>query len=276
MKLVNSALWGVFTGLAILTKGPTALLIVGLVAGITYLNDLLRLTGISQRLFKFLPDYKLKLSDIAVFLLFTILVGGSWFLAQVLTGNADMVMKFILYQVRLFTIPDAGHGGHWSYHFFVLLIGVFPASLFALMRFRRVKSQPEQQNRFHGIMLVMFWVVLILFSIVKTKIIHYSSLAYFPLTFVAAVSINDLLNGTLRWRKWLSVLLIAFASLFAIVVSVLPLVEKFKGKIIDSGIIKDDFAVANLQADVKWTGFEWLLGLFLLAAVIYSVILAKK
>jgi len=276
MKLVNSALWGVFTGLAILTKGPTALLIVGLVAGIAYLNDLFRLTSISPRLFKFLPDYKLKLSDIAVFLLFTILVGGSWFLAQVLTGNADMVMKFILYQVRLFTIPDAGHGGHWSYHFFVLLIGVFPASLFALMRSRRVKSQTEQQNRFHGIMLVMFWVVLILFSIVKTKIVHYSSLAYFPLTFVAAVSINDLLNGSLRWRKWLSVLLIAFASLFAIAVSVLPLVEKFKGKIIDSGIIKDDFAVANLQADVKWTGFEWLLGLFLLAAVIYSVILAKK
>lgn len=276
IKLVNSALWGVFTGLAILTKGPTALLIVGLVAGIAYLNDLFRLTGISPRLFKFLPDYKLKLSDIAVFLLFTILVGGSWFLAQVLTGNADMVMKFILYQVRLFTIPDAGHGGHWSYHFFVLLIGVFPASLFALMRFRRVKSQTEQQNRFHGIMLVMFWVVLILFSIVKTKIVHYSSLAYFPLTFVAAVSINDLLNGSLRWRKWLSVLLIAFASLFAIAVSVLPLVEKFKGKIIGSGIIKDDFAVANLQADVKWTGFEWLLGLFLLAAVIYSVILAKK
>ncbi len=276
MKLVNSALWGVFTGLAILTKGPTALLIVGLVSGIAYLNDLFRLSGISPRLLKFLPDYKLKLSDIAVFLLFTILVGGSWFLAQMLTGNADMVMKFILYQVRLFTIPDAGHGGHWSYHFFVLLIGVFPASLFALMRFRRVKSQPEQQNRFHGIMLVMFWVVLILFSIVKTKIVHYSSLAYFPLTFVAAVSINDLLNGTLRWRKWLSVLLIAFALLFAIAVSVLPLVEKFKGKIIDSGIIKDDFAVANLQADVKWTGFEWLLGLFLLAAVIYSVILAKK
>jgi 4-amino-4-deoxy-L-arabinose transferase-like glycosyltransferase len=275
-KFINAALWGVFTGLAILTKGPTALLIVGLVAGIAYLNDLVRLAGISPRLLKFLPEFKLRISDIAVFLLFTILVGGSWFLAQILTGNADMVMKFILYQVRLFTIPDAGHGGHWSYHFIVLLIGVFPASLFALMRFRRVKGQPEQQNQFHGIMLVMFWVVLILFSIVKTKIVHYSSLAYFPLTFIAAVAINDLLNGSLKWRKWLSVMLIVFATLFAIIVSVLPLVEKFKGKIIDSGIIKDDFAVANLQADVKWTGFEWLLGLFLIAAVIYSVILAKK
>ncbi len=275
-KFINAALWGVFTGLAILTKGPTALLIVGLVAGIAYLNDLLRLAGISPRLLKFLPEFKLRISDIAVFLLFTILVGGSWFLAQILTGNADMVMKFILYQVRLFTIPDAGHGGHWSYHFIVLLIGVFPASLFALMRFRRVKGQPEQQTQFHGIMLVMFWVVLILFSIVKTKIVHYSSLAYFPLTFFAAVAINDLLNGSLKWRKWLSVMLIVFASLFAIVVSVLPLVEKFKEKIIASGIIKDDFAVANLQADVKWTGFEWLLGLFLLSAVIYTVILAKK
>lgn len=275
-KFINAALWGVFTGLAILTKGPTALLIVGLVAGIAYLNDLLRLAGISPRLLKFLPEFKLRISDIAVFLLFTILVGGSWFLAQILTGNADMVMKFILYQVRLFTIPDAGHGGHWSYHFIVLLIGVFPASLFALMRFRRVKGQPEQQTQFHGIMLVMFWVVLILFSIVKTKIVHYSSLAYFPLTFIAAVAINDLLNGSLKWRKWLSVMLMVFASLFAIVVSVLPLVEKFKEKIIASGIIKDDFAVANLQADVKWTGFEWLLGLFLLSAVIYTVILAKK
>ena len=275
-KFINSALWGGFTGLAILTKGPTALLIVGLVAGIAYLNDLIRLVGISPRLFKFLPDYKIRLSDIAVFLLFTLLIGGSWFLAQILNGNADMVMKFILYQVRLFTIPDAGHGGHWSYHFIVLLIGVFPASLFALMRFRRVNGQSDQQRQFHGIMLVMFWVVLILFTIVKTKIVHYSSLAYFPLTFVAAVSINDLLNGTLRWRKWLNVTLIAFASLFAIVVSALPLVEKFKGKILDSGIIKDDFAVANLQADVKWTGFEWLLGLFLLSAVVYAVILAKK
>ena len=275
-KFINAALWGVFTGLAILTKGPTALLIVGLVAGIAYLNDLVRLAGISPRLLKFLPEFKLRISDIAVFLLFTILVGGSWFLAQILTGNADMVMKFILYQVRLFTIPDAGHGGHWSYHFIVLLIGVFPASLFALMRFRRVKGQPEQQNQFHGIMLVMFWVVLILFSIVKTKIVHYSSLAYFPLTFIAAVAINDLLNGSLKWRKWLSVMLIVFASLFAVVVSVLPLVEKFKEKIIGSGIIKDDFAVANLQADVKWTGFEWLLGLFLLSAVIYVVVLAKK
>lgn len=275
-RFMNSALWGVFTGLAILTKGPTALLIIGLVAGFVYLNDLLRIFGFKSRVFAFLPDFKWRFGDIAVFLLFTILVGGSWFLLQALNGNADMVMKFILYQVRLFTIPDAGHGGNWSYHFIVLLIGVFPASLYALMRFSRVKVQQEEQAQFHSVILILFWVVLILFTVVKTKIVHYSSLCYFPLTFLAALAIRDMLTGTLRWSKWLSVLLIVMASLFALLVSVLPLIDRFKEKISSSGMIKDDFAVANLQADVKWTGFEWLLGLVFLSAVVYSVILANK
>ena len=275
-RFLYSALWGVFTGLAILTKGPTALLIIGLVVAIAYLPDLFRMLKIKTRFLTSAPNFKLRFSDIIIFLLFTILVGGSWFLLQVLSGNTDMVMRFIIYQVRLFTIPDAGHGGHWSYHFVVLLVGVFPASVFALMRFRRPKSELAGQRQFHGLMLILFWVVLILFSIVKTKIVHYSSLCYFPLTFLAALAIRDLLNGTLPWRKWLSVLLVVFASIFAILVSVLPLVERFKDKIISSGIIKDDFAVANLQADVKWTGFEWLIGLFLLSTVIYAIILANR
>lgn len=275
-RFIFSALWGVFTGLAILTKGPTALLIVGLVVSIAYLPDLLRILKIKTRFQSEKPTYSLRLSDIVLFIVFTILVGGSWFLVQALSGHGDMVWKFILYQIRLFTIPDAGHGGHWSYHFIVLLVGVFPASLFALPRFRRVKDQLVEQRRFHGLMLILFWVVLILFSIVKTKIVHYSSLCYFPLTFIATLAIRDMLNGTLRWPKWLSILLIAFASVFALLVTALPLIDNFKGKIISSGIIKDDFAVANLQADVTWTGFEWLIGVLLLSAVIYAVILARR
>jgi len=275
-RFVYAASWGVFTGLAILTKGPTALLIIGLVVAIAYLPDLFRLANIKVRFFSSVPAFKLRFSDIFVFLLFTILVGGSWFLLQVINGNSNMVMKFILYQVRLFTIPDAGHGGHWSYHFVVLLVGVFPASLFALMRFSRPKEQTDVQRQFHGVMLILFWVVLILFSIVKTKIVHYSSLCYFPLSFLAALAIRDMLSGSLKWKKWLSVFLILVASLFAILVSALPQVERFKAKIIESGIIKDDFAVANLQADVQWTGFEWVMGILLISSVVYAVILAHK
>jgi len=275
-RFLYAALWGSFTGLAILTKGPTALLIVGLVVSIAYLPHLLQLLNIKTRFFKSPPLFTLRFTDVLVFLLFTILIGGSWFLAQIMSGHSDMVWKFILYQVRLFTIPDAGHGGHWSYHFMVLLVGVFPASLFALMRFRVPSAQPEPQRRFHSIMLILFWVVLILFTIVKTKIVHYSSLCYLPLTFLAAAAIHDMLNGTLKWRRWLSALLIFFAALFSILVAAVPFIEKYKTRIIESGIIKDDFAVANLQAQVTWTGIEWLVGLFLLTMVVYAVALANR
>jgi len=275
-RFLYAALWGSFTGLAILTKGPTALLIVGLVVSIAYLPSLMQLVKIKSRFLKSPPLFTLRFTDVLVFFLFTILIGGSWFLAQIMSGHSDMVWKFILYQVRLFTIPDAGHGGHWSYHFMVLLVGVFPASLFAFMRFRVPSSQPEPQRRFHSIMLILFWVVLILFTIVKTKIVHYSSLCYLPLTFLAATAIHDLLNGTLKWRRWLSALLIFFAALFSILVAAVPFIEKYKTRIIESGIIKDDFAVANLQAQVTWTGIEWLIGLFLLAMVVYAVVLANR
>jgi len=275
-RFIYSALWGIFTGLAILTKGPTALIIIGLVVAIAYVPNILRNMHVKMRLFRSLPDFTFKLSDILVFLAFTLLVGGSWFLLQIVNGNADMVWKFILYQVRLFTIPDAGHGGHWSYHFIILLVGVFPASIFALMRFRYSASKHEDERKFHYLMLVIFWVVLLLFSIVKTKIVHYSSMCYFPLTFLAALAIRDLVSGTIKWRSWLSVVLISMSSVLAMLISAFPLVEKYKGSIIDSGIIKDEFAVANLQADVSWTGFEWLLGLLLLCGVIFSVILARR
>jgi hypothetical protein len=125
-------------------------------------------------------------------------------------------------------------------------------------------------------MLVLFWVVLILFSIVKTKIVHYSSLCYFPLTFLAALAVRDMLDGNLRWSRWLSAFLIVFSSLLAILVTALPLVEKYKQAIISSGVIKDDFAVANLQAEVAWTGFEWLLGLLLMLSVMVAVIQARR
>ncbi len=275
-RFLFAALWGSFTGLAILTKGPTALLIIGLVVSIAYLPHLLQLLNIKNRFLKSLPAFTLRLSDIAIFLLFTILIGGSWFLVQVLSGHSDMVLKFIFYQIRLFTIPDAGHGGPWFYHFLILLVGVFPASIFALMRFRHSGAQTSQQKQFQGIMLILFWVVLILFSIVKTKIVHYSSLCYFPLTFLAALAIHDLINGSLRWRKWLSAVLIVIAAVFSIAVAALPLVAKCRDQIISSGIIKDDFAVANLQANVAFTGFEWVIGLILIFAVVYAVILAHR
>jgi len=275
-RFFHSALWGVFTGLAILTKGPTALLIIGLVAAITYLPSLLKGIHLLKSTADNKPQFQLRLADLSIFLIFTILIGGSWFFVQLFTGHSDMVWKFISYQIRLFTIPDAGHGGNWTYHLVVLLVGVFPASVFALQGFRVSNGNSAWQQQFQKVMLILFWVVLILFTIVKTKIVHYSSLCYLPLTFLSALVIRQMLLGKLRWPGWLNGLLILIAGLFAVFTFFLPFIDCFKDRIIRSGMINDDFALANLQAEVHWTGYESLAGVFLLIGIITAIILRKK
>jgi 4-amino-4-deoxy-L-arabinose transferase-like glycosyltransferase len=89
-------------------------------------------------------------------------------------------VQFTIRQWELLTTPDAGHGGFLLYHFPVVFLGCFPASLLFLQAIRRQK--PDRKRMVH----VLFWVVLLLFTVVKTKIMHYSSLTYYPLTFLAA------------------------------------------------------------------------------------------
>ena len=76
-------------------------------------------------------------SDIFIFLLVLIFVGGFWFILQIFNGNYSVIQDFIVYQIRLFKTKDAGHGGFFLYHVVVLLAGVFPASLFAIKSFKR-------------------------------------------------------------------------------------------------------------------------------------------
>lgn len=270
LRMVYAALGGLFIGLAVMTKGPAAFLILGLVLFVYLVISILQMVRTKTK------GIPVQWRDLVLFALVAIFTGGFWFLLQIMNGHTDMVIKFIMYQVRLFTTPDAGHGGHWSYHAWVLLVGVFPASVFALLSLKTRKSDAPLLKRFHLFMLILFWVVLVLFSIVKTKIVHYSSLCYFPLTFMAAMTVMYLLEQKKRWNKGLSVLLLVITVLLVLVSIGLPIALIYKEKIIATGMIKDAFAVANLQADVKWSGLEGLGGLLLLAGVIYSLMVMKK
>ncbi len=56
----------------------------------------------------------------------------------------------------------------------------------------------------------------------------------------------------------------------------LQLFIRFKDRIVAKGWIHDPFAVGNLQASVHWSGFEFLLGVFLLAGVLISIVAFRK
>lgn len=247
------AIGGALLGLAILTKGPAAVVIMGLTFGVYLLVRKFRVP--------------LKVSDIGIFSLATIITGGSWFFYQLITGNLQVIIDFIEYQVRLFTTHDAGHRGFLLYHFVVLLVGVFPASVLMIPAKGQIKSLNITENHYFIWNLILLSVVLILFTIVKTKIVHYSSLAYFPISFLAALNIEKTIKNKWQFTKWHRVIISAIAFLFLALIFVLPFTDQLKSHIIGNNLIKDEFAIANLNAVGNWKLWESATGIFLLAGV---------
>ena len=252
---LHALLSGLFIGLAILTKGPVALLVYMLVLGIYVLVKRFRI--------------EFRWVDIGWFLLAVSFAGGFWFLLQILSGNFDIVRQFINYQIRLFQTKDAGHGGFLLYHFVVLFLGVFPASVFALKALVRPKPMKGKSDDFYLLMFILFWVVLILFTIVRTKIVHYSSLCYFPLTFFAAWVIEQYLSERKPFARWQVLTLYFIASLIVLITGAMAFINYYKDWVIASGKINDPFAMGNLEANIHWTGFEGLTALLLLAGLVY-------
>ncbi|HXC03461.1 MAG TPA: glycosyltransferase family 39 protein, partial [Bacteroidia bacterium] len=250
-----------FIALAILTKGPVA----GLVFGLCF---------ITYRIMKRAPIMKWKhfiLSCITI-----AGIGGVWFLILALEGRTSIISEFLVYQIRLFSTEDADHGGPFYYHWVVLLIGCFPASVFAIRGFFRSSSDTPYQKHMKRWMLILFWVVLILFSIVKTKIVHYSSLCYFPLTFLAAYCAHKLMLEEWPWKKWMSAVLLFTGGMLGLLLTALPIIAMNRTAILAANIIKDPFAAGNFGADVHWSGWEVGIGLLFLAGVLACFILALK
>jgi len=258
-----SALSAAAIGLGIMTKGPVAFLIFAL----TFFFRL------CFRKFKFNFRWK----DVFIFLAVMCFVGGFWFIALAFSGRGEVIRDFIDYQIRLFETKDAGHGGFLLYHFVWLFFGCIPASIMALPSFlpKTVKeeSDPHMAEMFKW-MMTAFWVVLILFTIVKTKIVHYSSFCYFPLSFLAAYCAERIVSHKAEWHKWQSGLLIGISAIFGIILTVLTLFDALKGKLIP--LIQDEFAVRCLEAESDWIGFEPLIGVALLICVIWFCLVFRR
>lgn len=250
-EILNGLLAGLFLGLAVLTKGPAAIIIVTL--------TLLAFVIWNKNFKIFLTKAFL------IFSITTLFVSCSWFIFEWLRGNGQVIKEFITYQIRLFETGDSGHDGPFFYHAVVLLLGCFPASFLFLAGYRSAEGLTPFQILFRKFIICLFWIVLILFSIVKTKIVHYSSLCYFPLTFVAALAITHnfsrlTFNNTIKLFYWLITLLITLAFI------IIGFIDYFKKFLIESTLIEDEFARENLKANVHWSGFEFLLGIIFLTS----------
>ncbi|HMO62627.1 MAG TPA: glycosyltransferase family 39 protein [Ferruginibacter sp.] len=252
----HSLCTGVFLGLAVLTKGPVAVLIAALCYAVFV---------ISKR-FKFLITAK----EFALIFLAALGVCFTWFGVDLLQNGPAFIIAFTQRQVAIFSTSDAGHGQPFFYHWWVLLLGCFPASVFFIGgQFSPVGNR--HQKAFKQWMIILFWVTLLLFSIVKTKIVHYSSLCWFPLTFLAAVYLRQLWTTAAgRLYPVLKVLTAVIGGVLGLAIAALPLVMLQKDKWVHW--VDDVFARGNLEAKVQWYFTDGIGGLLVLAAVIYFLV----
>lgn len=243
----TSLLAGFFLGLAVLTKGPAAIVIIGAFLG--------GLWGFHR--FKKVTTLKF----LGLFTVSLMLTGFSWFIVEFLRGNGDVIKTFIDYQIRLFQTEDSDHGGFLLYHFVVLLVGCFPSSLLMILALKKSGNDTPFQKHIKLGMLILFFVVLGIFTLVKTKIVHYSSLCYLPLTYLATYAVMKLLSGEYKIKPWFTISFIVISLLMGLAFAGIGAADFLKPLLVENNLIKDQFAMENLKAEANWQGWEWVIGL---------------
>ena len=257
----SSYFWiaGLFTGLAILTKGPVALLVSILV---------LVIFSIFRR-----NLFLISVKNWFIYLFVAFIVSSFWFLPEMIVNGPWFIKEFFQYQIELASQNVAGHAQPFYYHFVVLLIGCFPASIIAFSVYRKKISLEKQEKDLSLIMMILFFVVLILFSLVKTKIVHYSSLCWIPLSFMAGLSYNSIFRERIKIKTWQKIILGLISIIWLLLFSVLPAIGFFSNlKDIITPLIKDEFVLANINLNVAWSGWEFIPVFVLIFGLIFSLI----
>lgn len=247
----------VFTGMAILTKGPVAMLMLVLTVMIVFIWNRGKLA--------------VDIKEFVIWLVAIAVIVSLWLSLAAEQIGLKFLDDFFAYQIRLLTTQDAGHGGPLYYHLLVLLFGCFPASIFALAGFKRDNSDGYAQDTFRKWMMVLLSVVVVVFSLVQTKIIHYSSLAYFPITFFGAYYLDKVVDGKFRMRGWIIMLLSVVGLLLMAAMLLLPHIAKLLPKI--EPYVKDAFASEAMHAKVYWSKNDLFPGILFSIGFSISILL---
>jgi len=257
-------LWaGLFAGLAVLTKGPVALLIIGLVA----------IIRIIQHQSQAWPGW----GNVGIALFSFMIVVGTWLGAEIYHNGTWFIKEFFAYQGVLFKGQIEWHNQPWYYHILVLFFLCVPGTVFAFPHL--FANQPQMKGEsalLFNYLRTIFWVVLVLFSLVTTKIIHYSSLCWIPLSFMAAYSMYGVYTNRYQIPKWLSIPALISIIPLGLVLCAGPVMmnAKFRSQwayLLD----KDEFAKNLLLTGNTWQGWEGIVPtLLILASVVWIFKLA--
>lgn len=150
-------------------------------------------------------------------------VASSWYLANLWVHGFQFLEQFIEFQLALFSKPLEGHVGPFYYHFGVAIIGLFPWTLFLLLFKKQLFSKGHPH--YHPLLaMCVGWLVFVLtlFSIVSTKLPHYSASIYIPLSLIVAMCLFRYDEENAILPRWVVIGFIGFGLLLAGVLAGIP------------------------------------------------------
>jgi 4-amino-4-deoxy-L-arabinose transferase-like glycosyltransferase len=249
---------GMCAGLAILTKGPIGILLPGLTFFVYWIK-----VGCKR-----IISWHL----LILFGLTSLLIPFFWFGYQTYKDGGIFIKAFVRYQIELFNQPVAGHGQPFYYHFILVFLGCFPASILALGSFNKPKFIGN--CKLFPIMQILFWVVMVVFSLATTKIVHYSSMAYFPISFLAAHYLYNIDQKLTVPSQAMRSALISVGIFVAVLFIGLPLVAMYKEYLYN--YITDEFMLASIKLAVPWCWMDCLVGISYLLLLVVAYYFFKK
>ena len=258
----NALIAGVFAGAAVMTKGPVGFGLVMLTTGIAWI--------VLRR------SMPLPWKHVLVASATTIATASIWFIVDYIQNGPTFIMENLAYQVRLLTTGDAGHEQPWYYHPVVVAIGCYPASMLIGGGIRSTTDETPLQRMMRVWMIVLGAVVLVVFSLVKTKIVHYSSMTYLPLTFLAALALERMLASRGHWKLPTTIGLSIVGVVLTAATVLVPWAFQHRDALLALPSFRDKYLRAAMMRDVDWIGIEPGIGLVLLIGLLAAWILQRR
>ena len=241
---------GISIGLAVLTKGPVGLLLPGL----TWFG----VWAVRRK------SMAMPIVPVLIWVTAVGIVAAPWYVLAAQQGDGastgNFMSAFVARQLELLRTGVAGHTGPWYFHFVVLALGCFPASVFAVSALGRSAGDSPEQRDFRLWMILLLIIVVGVFSLVQTKIVHYSSLAYFPITFLAAQALTDVEKTW--WPRYWSIAARGIGLAWAAVFLALPVVGLMiaHNQLDLARVVRDPLVRATLAVRVGWSPMDLVVG----------------
>jgi 4-amino-4-deoxy-L-arabinose transferase-like glycosyltransferase len=242
-----------FLGLAVLTTGPVLLLIIMLTFFSWWAMNRFMITILWK--------------DVLIYILSLFIFGGWWFILHIVDGNPQSIKEVLSFHFSNIINPVSDGKSLFLNPVLYLFAGLFPVFIFALPALTKSIIESYRGKSFALWMRVFFWVSLVFGLFVKRMENNYSTISFFPLSFLGAQMIYRIFQDKQRYREYFRVLILLVAVSFTISYLVLCLAGM--------GIMKVDAAswISFLELSViftdqaLWSGYEMIFGILFIILI---------